>query len=200
MASQGPSLSSPATSLRCDEPKQTGPCGNDSKNSIDVRRCTRYALTVHRQNYNVCSHCHTRAEIDRTAQLNRNRQVRWVPHCKSHSEGIRRRDPTNLPACTCMVDINDGWACEDCSNLKYQACVGRGNHLMTILGRTHRVRNKKTGQWERKSGAIRKRAPCPFNLGRNRCAKVPFYEFGWKHPHPNATYQCLNCEGIILQK
>lgn len=191
---------------RCLENVNNQPCNNGPRSRVIMRWCDDRSRLWHPPSYHdVCEHCKHNAYQLRLPIIRQNLQSRLTIQCKRCSQTQRRLNP-NPPlqgheACDCMEHINAGWKCSNCylevMNGRFAAGTFRSNRLL----RCHKVTDKRT---KRKvlvyKDPRRTREACP----TRNCGAVPwtgpaFHRVpGQPISHPQATFMCLNCDGVAV--
>lgn len=182
-------------------------CRNGPESDLTMRWCTRTADTVHQVEFNVCEVCFERTERRLNTLLSRSlEEGNMAAHCKYHSQHVHKHwnDKYEHMPCICVELASREWRCRECSlHWMRTYVIPHGVDVYEELKRLYRVKVKRgnTVKWIRKTEAPREYPSCPFPMSGNvRCARPRWQEFvddEWE-PHPNSTFQCLNCDGFML--
>lgn len=191
----------------CKETFNNQPCNNGPRSMVIMRHCdelSRFRLHP-RMGHDVCERCKQNEYQIRLPIIQQNLRSRLTIQCKRCSQMQRRLDP-NPPlqgheACDCNEHINAGWKCGICYRDVMWNRFGVGRLRSDLLLRCHKVTDKRT---KRKvivnKNPRRTREACP----TRNCGAVP-----WTSPafhrvpgqpisHPQATFMCLNCDGVAV--
>lgn len=182
-------------------------CPNGPLSLVRIQWCDKAPPTWHGGpwNHNVCLVCKDRDSIPRRQLIRLNQRLRLTMQCKRCSQTQRRLHPPGpqgYKACDCEQHINAGWKCMQCYNEVLATQFSRGESSSWRLFRVHKVTDKHTKRKKIvfKDHPLRKREACP----TPGCAAVPWTipAFHWvpgqPQSHPNATFMCLNCQGVIV--
>ncbi|MCJ1264033.1 hypothetical protein MMC22_003904 [Lobaria immixta] len=182
-------------------------CPNGPQSHVRIQWCDKPLPTFHGgpMNRNVCEECIVRNGRPRMERIIQNLLLRMAIQCKRCSQRQRRLHPNPGPvgdsACDCLEHINAGWKCRGCYDDVMHIRTNAGDARSRILLRCHKVTDKRTKRKKIVYGdPTRVREACP----TPNCAAVPWtipaFHRGVIQPisHREATFMCLNCNGVIV--
>ncbi|MCJ1266582.1 hypothetical protein MMC22_006467 [Lobaria immixta] len=205
---------------RCDESTEVTdqqgnltrhPCTNGPLQPVTMRWCDKPLPTWHGgpMNHNVCLRCLHNAFFPREIVIRNNLEQRCSIQCKRCSQTQRRLHPdpgphpyqTPYQTCDCMEHIQAGWKCKRCFDDVMDTRFAVGEWRSGRLLRCHKVTDKRT---KRKKIVYKDPPRVREACATPNCGAAPWTIPGFRRApgqkisHPEATYMCLNCNGIWI--
>lgn len=178
------------------------PCPVGPLDLVPIRLCDQPPPTGHGAK-NVCANCHRDAKLIRTPLLQRNLRWRLTIQCKRCSQRQRRLHPAGHQACDCEAHVEAGWKCKRCYEDVFHRRRAGGAWRSDYFLHCHKVTDRRSKTKRKKlvhGGAPRTREACPTQGCGGTPWTLPAFHRVDQGPvsHPQATFMCLNCEGVMV--